>query len=52
MRMTIERCENGYLVTGDKPNVNPRSAAEFCDSVKRVFVTLDEAVAYLKTTFG
>ena len=52
MKLTIERCENGYLVTGDKPSGNPRSASEFCDSVKRVFATLGEAVEYLRAAFG
>lgn len=52
MTVTIEKCENGFLVTGDRLRDNPRSAAEYAGKIKLVFATLAEALEFLKTTLG
>lgn len=46
-KLTIEKCENGYLVTGTKPNDNPRSASEFTGEIKRVFSSIEEVIEFV-----
>jgi hypothetical protein len=46
---TIEKCQNGYLVTASD-STNERSA-EYVSS-KHVFISLDEALQFVKSLLG